>query len=101
MDCYKHSTERYPYLKREEFSGQASDCRLIMGDHKETTVHGHDRHNTTILSIIHNMSTTCFGQCYFWPSSGWIKLSEKTTQYNIKVKQSRYRPGVVQGVPGS
>jgi hypothetical protein len=27
---------------------------------------------TTILSIIHNMSTTCFGQYYFWPSSGWI-----------------------------
>jgi hypothetical protein len=29
---------------------------------KETNMHGHDRHNTTILSIIHNMSTTCFGQ---------------------------------------
>jgi len=44
-------------------------------------MHGHDRHNTTILSIIHNMPTTCFGQYYFWPSSGWIQLSEKTTQY--------------------
>ena len=46
--------------------------------HKETIVHGHDRHNTTVLSIIHNMLTTCFGQYYFWPSSGWIKLPEKT-----------------------
>ena len=27
------------------------------------------------------MSTTCFGQYYVWPSSGWIQLSEKTTQY--------------------
>jgi len=26
-------------------------------------MHGHDRRNTTILSIIHNMSTTCFGRC--------------------------------------
>ena len=33
--------------------------------HKETIMHGHDRHNTTILSVIHNMSTTCFGQYYF------------------------------------
>ena len=29
---------------------------------KERIMHGHDTHNTTILSIIHNMSTTCFGQ---------------------------------------
>jgi len=50
---------------------------------KETIMHGHDRHNTTILSIIHTMSTTSFGQYYFWPSSGWIQLSEKTTQYNM------------------
>jgi len=27
------------------------------------------------------MSTTCFGQYYLWPSSGWVQLSEKTTQY--------------------
>ena len=85
-------------------------------NHKETIVHGHDHHNTTILSNvhniffnilltvhlsifilvinqlinwlitkinIHNMSTTCFGQYYFCPSSGWIQLSEKTTQYNM------------------
>ena len=51
--------------------------------HKETIMHGHDRHNRTILSIIRNMSTTCFGQYYFWPSSGWTQLSEKTTQYII------------------
>ena len=44
-------------------------------------MHGHDRHNTTILSILHNMSTEYFGQYYFWPSSGWIQWSEKTTQY--------------------
>jgi len=31
---------------------------------KETIMHGHDRHNTTILSIIHNMSSTFFGQYY-------------------------------------
>ena len=49
-------------------------CQL---KHKVTITHGHDRHNTTILSIIHNMSTTCFGQYYVWPSSGWIQLSEK------------------------
>ena len=48
--------------------------------HKQTIMHGHDRLNTTILTIIHNMSTTCFGQYYFWPSSGSIQLSEKTTQ---------------------
>jgi len=46
-------------------------------------MHGHDRHNTTILSVIHNMSTTCFGKYYFWPSSGCTQLSEKTTQYII------------------
>jgi len=26
--------------------------------HKETIMHGHDRHNTTMLSIVHNMSST-------------------------------------------
>jgi len=46
-------------------------------------MHGLGRHNTTLLSIIHNMSTTCFGQYYFWPSSGWIHLSERTTQYTV------------------
>jgi len=51
--------------------------------HKEIIMHGRDRHTTTILSIIDNMSTTCFGQYYFWPSSGWMKLSEKTTRYII------------------
>jgi len=51
--------------------------------YKEIIMHGHDRHNTTILSIIHNMPTTYFGQYYFWPSSGWIKLSEKNAQYII------------------
>jgi len=51
--------------------------------HKETIMHGHDSHNTTIVSIIHNMSTTCFDQYYFWPSSGWRQLSEKTTHYII------------------
>ena len=49
--------------------------------HKETIMCGHDHHNTTILSIIHSTSTTCFSQHYFWLSSGWIQLSEKTTQY--------------------
>ena len=44
-------------------------------------MHGHDRHNTTILTITRNMPTTCFDQYYFWPSSAWIQLSEKTTQY--------------------
>jgi len=47
-------------------------------------MHGHDRHNTTISSITHNISTTCFGQYYFWPSLGCIQLSEKTTQYIIR-----------------
>jgi len=68
-------------------------------------MHGHDRHNTTIMLILHNMSTTCFGQHYFWSSSGLIQLSEKTTQYIIwysiiiiKVKWFRYRPGVAQRV---
>jgi len=50
---------------------------------QETIMHGHDRHNTTALSIMHNMSITCFDQYYFRPSSGWIQLSEKTTQYII------------------
>jgi len=54
----------------------------ITVQHMEKIMHGHDRHNTTILSIVHNMSTTCFGQYYFWPSSGWIQQPEKTTQYN-------------------
>jgi len=31
--------------------------------HKQTIMHGHDRCNTTMLSITHNMSTTCFGRC--------------------------------------
>jgi len=51
--------------------------------HKETIMHRHDRHNTTILSVIHNISTTCSGQYYFWPLLGWIQLSEKSTQYII------------------
>jgi len=51
---------------------------------KETAMHGHDHHNTTLLSIIYNMSTTYFGQHYFWPSSGWIQLSEKITQYIVR-----------------
>jgi len=42
-------------------------------------MHRHNRHNRTILSIIHNMSTACFGQYYFWPSSGWIQLSETSS----------------------
>jgi len=46
-------------------------------------MHGHGRHNTTVLSIIHHMSTTCFGQYYFWPSSGWIQLSEKTGCFHL------------------
>ena len=44
-------------------------------------MHGHDRHNTTIFSVIYNMLSTSFGQYYFWPSSCWIQLSEKTTLY--------------------
>ena len=44
-------------------------------EHKETFMRGHDSHNTTVLSIIHNMSTTCFGEYYFWPLSGWILSS--------------------------
>jgi len=51
--------------------------------HKETIMHGHDRHNTIVLSVMDNMSTTCFGQYYYWPSSSWIQLSEKTAQYII------------------
>jgi len=35
------------------------------------------------LYVLHYMSITCFGQYYFWPTSGWIQLSEKTTQYNM------------------
>jgi len=61
MGGYKHAKERCPYLKREEFSGQVSDYRLIVRNHKETIMHGHDHYNTTILSIIHNMLSTCFG----------------------------------------
>jgi len=30
--------------------------------YKETIMRGHDRHNITVLSVIHNMSTACFGQ---------------------------------------
>jgi len=59
-------------------------------NHKETIIHGHDHPNATILSVIHNMSTTCFGQYYFWPSSGWIQLSEKTTQYNMIVYNHQF-----------
>jgi len=29
---------------------------------KETIMHGHDRHNTSVLSVVHDVSTTCFGQ---------------------------------------
>ena len=58
-------------------------CWTCVLQHKEKIMHWYDRHNTTMLSIKHNISTTCFGQYYFWPSSGWIKLSEKTTQYII------------------
>jgi len=56
---------------------------IVLGvhyQHKEKIMHGHDRHNRTVLSVKHKMSTTCFGQYYFLPS-GWIQLSEKTTQY--------------------
>jgi len=57
---------------------QGVTCPLCWLKHKETIMHGHDHHNTTIMSVIHNMSTT-----FFWPSSGWIHLSEKATQYII------------------
>jgi len=48
-----------------------------MPEHKETIMHGHDRHNTTLLPIIHKMSNTCFGQYYFWPSSGRFNYRRK------------------------
>jgi len=33
-----------------------------VGNHKGKIMHGHDRHNTTILSFIYNISTICFDQ---------------------------------------
>ena len=67
------------HLKHKTLQGNVTHKTWAL--RKETIMHGHDRHNTT--TIIHNMSTTCFGQYYFWPSSGWIQLLEKTTQYVI------------------
>jgi len=70
------------YISSDQLSNidkrRKSVACVFAGILKETIMHGHDCHNTTILSIVHNMSTTCFGQYYFWPSSGWIQLSEKT-----------------------
>ena len=34
----------------------------VVFKHRETILHGHDCYDTTILSVIHNMSTTCFVQ---------------------------------------
>jgi len=39
-----------------------NDTSKNVGNRKGTIMYGHDRHHTTILSIIHNMSTTCFDQ---------------------------------------
>jgi len=67
--------------ERLDISDMRKEIREIRDfRYKETIMHGHDRHNTTVLSIIHNTSTARFGQYYFRP---WIQLSEKTTQYII------------------
>jgi len=49
--------------------GNSQSCNIqirfnenqVHSEHKGTIMHGPDHYNTTILSIIHNMSTTCFG----------------------------------------
>ena len=54
-------------------------------------MHAHDRRSTTILSTIHNMSATCFGQYYFWPSSGWIQLWENPEAYQkLRMEVRKY-----------
>jgi len=64
-------------------------------------MHGHDHYNTTILSVIHNMSTTCFGQYQFWPSLDWMQLLEKTTQYiGWGIKISYFSKGHCEGYSG-
>jgi len=50
--------------------------------YKETIMHGHDRHNTTIPSIIHNMSTTCSANTIFGHHQVGYKYRRKL--HNIK-----------------
>ena len=59
-------------------------CRLDTNIGENYTIHNMVQYKPSVLvSIIHNMLTTCFGQYYFWLTSVWIQLSEKTTQYII------------------
>ena len=41
--------------------------------------------------FIHIMSTTCFGQYYFWPSSGWVQKNgterSETSAYKIQTPE--------------
>ena len=38
---------------------------VVLVKNKETIMPGHDNQKPTILPIVHNMSTTYFGQYYF------------------------------------
>jgi len=51
--------------------------------HKETIMHRHDHHNTTILSVIHNISTTCSGQYYLAIVGLDTIIGENYTIYNM------------------
>ena len=57
-------------------------------------MHGHDLHNTIILSIVHNMSTTCFGQFCFCPSSVWIQLLNLLVTFRNIANEPKHVLGV-------
>jgi len=46
-------------------------------------MHGHGRHNTTVLSIIHDMSTTCFGQHFLAIIRLDTIIADNYTVYNV------------------
>jgi len=50
---------------------------------KVIILYGYSGHNTAILSAVHNLSTTCFGQCFCGHHQVGYNLSEKLYRYDI------------------
>ena len=64
-------------------------------EHKKTIMQGHDRHNKSVLSILHNILTEYYRQYKCSTSSVWINFLEKSIQYIIW-----YSTAIIVGVSG-
>jgi hypothetical protein len=52
--------------------------------HKVIIPQGYNSHNTSILSSVYNLSTTCFGHCYCGHHQVGYNLSENWKEYEVK-----------------